>query len=107
MKDCIIMFFDKEPKSLIISLLNKYNYNRQDWSKYICGLLCDDEYMHIEMPGKLDCAIIPLHPESRTCININKEYVRIHTLQSETILMQEIQECINDKNLSIICEYDD
>lgn len=105
MKDTIIMFFNKEPKSLIISLLNKRNY-RQEWSKYICGLLCD-EYMHIEIPSKLDCAIIPLHPESRTCININKEYVRIHTLQSETILMQEIQECKNDKNLSIICEYDD
>jgi len=106
MKDSIIMFFNKEPKSLIISLLNS-SYNRQEWGKYICGLLCDEEYMHIEIPGKLDCAIIPLHQESRTCININKEYVRIHTLQSETILMQEIQECKNDKNLSIICEYDD
>lgn len=106
MKDTIIMFFDKEPKSLVILLL-KRNYNRQEWNKYICGLLCDEEYMHIEIPGKLDCAIIPLHPESKTCININKEYVRIHTLQSETILMQEIQECKNGKNLSIVCEYDD
>lgn len=106
MKDTIIMFFDKEPKSLVILLL-KRNYNRQEWSKYICGLLCDEEYMHIEIPGKLDCAIIPLHPESKTCINISKEYVRVHTLQSETILMQEIQECKNGKNLSIVCEYDD
>ena len=105
MKDSIIMFFNKEPKSLIISLL-KRNYNRQEWSKYICGLICE-EYMHMEIPGKLDYAIIPLHPLSRTCINISKEYVKIHTIQPETILMQEIQECKNDKNLSIICEYDD
>ena len=105
MKDSIIMFFNKEPKSLIISLLDdKRSY--QEWSKYICGLLCDEE-MRMEIPGKLDYAIIPLHPESRTCINISKEYVRVHTLQSETILMQEIQECKNGKNLSIICEYDD
>ena len=106
MKDSIIMFFNKEPKSLIISLLDKHNYNRQEWSKYICGLICE-EYMHMEIPGKLDYAIIPLHPLSRTCINISKEYVKIHTIQPETILMQEIQECKNDKNLSIICEYDD
>lgn len=106
MKGSIIMFFNKEPKSLIISLINKRNY-RHEWSKYICGLFCDGEYIHMEIPGKFDYAIIPLHPLSRTCININKEYIKIHTIQSETILMQEIQECKNDKNLSIICEYDD